>query len=243
MALSISWPIKLIGGHWLCPGLVPQGAQVVDIGANRGVFSEAMAREYGARVVAVEPSPAMFNQLPELPNMRKVNVAIADRQGRGTFFERSNSETSSLFARADSEVGNAVEVDLITLPLLFERCGLQGTDVIKVDAEGAELTIFAPCSDEFVGRIGQMCIEFHEWLGVGTRRDVELVVKRLEKAGFFSFSLVRGNYQAVLLVNRRLMARHQYWLTWLRVWVSRGWRYAGKRLHSLLPVRGRPSLW
>jgi FkbM family methyltransferase len=224
---------RLIGGHWLCVDLIPRDATVVDIGANRGVFGVALRKERNAHVYAVEPSPQMFEALPAEASSRKLNVAIADHSGHSTFYVRDNSEASSLERRQSADAAEEITVETTTLPLVLERFGLERADVLKVDAEGAELVMFRCCADEFLRKCDQICIEFHEWFGVGSKQEVEGVISSIEAAGFRSFSLVRGNYQAVLFVNRRLMSSWQHGLTWLRIWGWRGVASARRRITGI----------
>jgi FkbM family methyltransferase len=223
---------RLIGGHWLCVDLIPREATVVDIGANRGVFGVALRNERNAHVYAVEPSPQMFEALPADASSRKLNVAIADHPGYSTFYVRDNSEASSLERKHSADAAEEIIVETTTLPLLLERFGLERADLLKVDAEGAELVMFRCCSDDFLRKFDQICIEFHEWFGVGSKQEVKDVIGSIEAAGFRSASLVRGNYQAVLFVNRRLMSVWQYALTWLRIWGRRAFASVWRRLRD-----------
>lgn len=218
---TFGFSVRWIGGHYLCPELVPRGAKVVDIGANRGVFIEASRRVFGAEVYAVEPTPQLFQSLQNELGLHKIHAAISNFNGRSAFHIRDNCEASSLLVENLKGVMESIEVETLTLPALFDRLGLSKIDILKVDAEGAELKMFDVCPQEFMRKISQICVEFHEWMGIGTRKDVEGVIQKINSAGFRSFSLVRGNYQAVLFVNRRYMSAWQYWCTWLRVWVPR----------------------
>ena len=222
--------VKAVGGHFICPHLVPREAVVVDIGANCGVFTNAMTKCFAAKVIAVEPSPVMFNKLEKKEGVELVNMAISDAPGESNFYLRANSEVSSLRADYPGAVEGLVKVETITLPMLLERYCLSWVDVLKIDAEGAELVMFSACSDETLLGFGQICVEFHEWLGVGTRQDVKEIIARVERVGFRVFSLVRGNFQAVLFVNRGFMNSWQHRLTWLRIWSPRMCAFGVKRL-------------
>jgi FkbM family methyltransferase len=222
--------IQLIGGHYICPALIPKNATIVDIGANVGKFAKVAREIFDANLYAVEPTPSLFDKLPVGTKIQKINAAVSNKNGQACFYIHGNCEESSLFLEKSSHIREAMNVETITLPTLLERFKLYQVDTLKIDAEGAELVIFDGCSNEKLENINQICVEFHEWMGIGTRMDVQRVINKIESSGFHSFSLIRGNYQAVLFVNRRLMSVWQYWCTWLRVWVPRVVDYACRQI-------------
>jgi hypothetical protein len=102
-------------------------------------------------------------------------------------------------------------------------------DVLKLDIEGAEIEVLASCSDIFLAGIGQITVEFHEWAGVGTVQEVERIISRLQRLGFFAFNVTRTNYADVLFVNRTLLSKSQFITVWLKHWVPRIVRSALRR--------------
>jgi FkbM family methyltransferase len=132
----------------------PPGATVLDIGANVGLWSvplgTCMQRAQG-RVWAFEPVPANYailcdqirrNNLAD--TVFPVRVALGERSGNITL-AIMESDTESLSGNAmivtDDQVGRTCTAPLIRLDdwaaeNQVERCGL-----IKIDVEGAELSV------------------------------------------------------------------------------------------------------
>jgi FkbM family methyltransferase len=132
---------------------VRAGDACLDVGANAGVFSLALAHAAGAagRVVAFEPNPALVCRFraslalnPELsPRIVLDERAVSDVDGtRVRFFpslDPHNSGTSSLLAGAHgTREDHALEVETVTLSTVLETRGLSRVRFAKVDVEGVE---------------------------------------------------------------------------------------------------------
>lgn len=138
-------------GRWVRPG-----DACLDVGANAGVFSLAMACAAGppGRVLAFEPNPALVRRFrdslalnPHLsPRIQLDERAVADEDGARVRFYPSldphNSGTSSLLAGAHgTREDRAIEVETVTLLAALEAGGLSGVRLAKVDVEGAEARV------------------------------------------------------------------------------------------------------
>lgn len=127
-------------------GFAPRPGQVVfDVGGQQGVFAVLAAKAVGpaGRVVSVEPAPANFARLTGnlsrngLANAVAVNAALGEAPGRAELtLSAWNSGGHSLTARG----GPTVTVEVDTLDRLAARLGLT-PDLVKVDVEGAELSV------------------------------------------------------------------------------------------------------
>jgi FkbM family methyltransferase len=118
----------------------------VDLGANVGLYSLAVARAAGpsARILAVEPQPDIFRRLSfnlhvnGLTGVQAVRCAVSDH-GEETvmFVDRDNKGASSI---VDSGVDRRprVVVPCRTLDTLLDDAGIHRPDAIKLDIEGAE---------------------------------------------------------------------------------------------------------
>lgn len=135
----------------ILPELAPPGSVLVDIGANHGIYTLALAQRAalcGGRVIAFEPNPGLHpgleaslaaNQLAHLVKLR--HEGLSREPGQAQFHIPLNPELASLSPVAGAR---QVDVELTTLDALAdaldpdERLGL-----LKIDAEGAELDILA----------------------------------------------------------------------------------------------------
>ena len=119
---------------------------IVDCGANIGITTLYFhARFPNARIIAVEPSPAVFGRLvrmtKNIDNVTPVHAAIGEGEGSTSFFIEEASQASSLMRR--SEQARKVEMPMISLPVLLERHGVSYIDLLKFDIEGAEEYLFS----------------------------------------------------------------------------------------------------
>ena len=119
------------------------GDVVLDIGAYVGMFAVKASRMVGegGRVIAIEPSPENYELLARnclgLENVVLVKKAIMATTGSGLLYYSKSAAANSLITRWK----RYVKVVTITLDDLMEDLGLDKVDIIKVDAEGAELDV------------------------------------------------------------------------------------------------------
>lgn len=138
-------------GRWLRPGM-----NVIDVGANVGVYSLPIARAVGhtGRVFAFEPGAGARAHLEagllinKLGNLRILPCALSDSEKEGWLQEGSSSELNSLGngLRAKS---NSERVRVSTLDIQARECQWPPIDFIKIDAEGQEERIVAGGRDFF----------------------------------------------------------------------------------------------
>ncbi len=138
---------------------VGPGALAFDIGAHLGDRSAAMAR-LGARVVALEPQPALHRALRALhrrtPGVEILGAAAGARAGRAEMFLNTRNPTVSTLSGAfvaaardgpgwRGEVWDRrVRVPVIPLDALIARFGVP--DFVKIDVEGHEAEVLAGLS-------------------------------------------------------------------------------------------------
>jgi FkbM family methyltransferase len=123
---------------------MPPGAAVIDIGANIGQF-HLFARHYlrASQVVSIEPFPDTFGILSEnVGDQKAVNAAISTKTGQAEFFISTiSSQHNTLYPHSDPQYTRSTTVYCMTLDALIGSSGLQKIDLLKIDAEGAELDI------------------------------------------------------------------------------------------------------
>ena len=60
-------------------------SQVLDLGANYGLFAKAITARFGCRCLAVEPSSEPFAAIAETPLISKLQAAAASKSGTVPF--------------------------------------------------------------------------------------------------------------------------------------------------------------
>jgi FkbM family methyltransferase len=122
------------------------GAHALDIGANFGVYTVAMAQAVGAQgsVQAFEPTPdtaAALRATVAENDARQVRVhqlAVSDRAGTARLSLHAESELNAL-----GTGGEGIEVQTTTLDELAAEQHWPRLDFVKIDAEGHEPQVIA----------------------------------------------------------------------------------------------------
>jgi FkbM family methyltransferase len=135
---------------WLRKFLRP-GMTVVDVGANIGYICLTAARLVGdeGRVLSFEPTPAVAQRLREnillngFSQVTVVEAAVSSAPGTLRFYKSEDDpEANTLFSNHD----NFITVPGVTLDDTLGQIGMSRVDLLKVDAEGAELDVFRGAS-------------------------------------------------------------------------------------------------
>ena len=124
--------------------LVTPGMQIIDIGANHGVYTLTMAKllQGQGQITAYEPANSVFTLLQKsveanaLNTVEIVNAGLSDREGEATLFLSENSELNSLKQGGASQTNEKIQ--LLALDRELERRGWQDISFVKLDAEGEE---------------------------------------------------------------------------------------------------------
>ena len=127
------------------------GATVLDIGANIGYYTVQAATLVGphGRVVAFEPQPSMRQELAanlalnQLSNVVIMPYALSDRAEIVRFCVPAAGHESmgSLHSNARFKADCEIEVETRCLDDVLECANCPLVDLVKLDAEGAELPI------------------------------------------------------------------------------------------------------
>ncbi|TVR07813.1 MAG: FkbM family methyltransferase [Salinarimonadaceae bacterium] len=128
------------------------GYVFVDVGANIGAYSLFVAANAGpdARILCVEPQPAIFDRL--VYNIRQnpgaaikaVDCAVADKPGELTLFLDPRNSGEASVKIVGSGQAKPIRVPATTLLDLVTAEGFDHIDAIKLDVEGAEDIILEP---------------------------------------------------------------------------------------------------
>lgn len=182
--------------------LPSQGAVVLDIGANKGLWSRAMLREAGdrlARLIAFEPSHHNWAELEAIsdPRFSLICKGVADHDGTAELhMDAPGSGLASLSKRNLDHVGLEMRehetVELTTLDAFAAEHGLERIDFMKLDIEGHELSALHGASELLrSGAIHALSFEFGGG-NIDTRtffRDFWLL---LREHGFSIWRIVPG---------------------------------------------------
>lgn len=167
-----------------------RGAVLMDVGANIGVASLAMAlaAPQHAVLLAVEPDAGNAGHLRQnlrangLARARVEELALGARDGEARFStDTGNSATGHLLLAAGATQAATRQVSQVRmqrLDRLLADHGCERLDVLKVDVEGAEEAVLAGAGDLLARYRTLVHIEFNLWTimavaGANPRRVLE----------------------------------------------------------------------
>ncbi|WP_439369541.1 FkbM family methyltransferase [Bradyrhizobium sp. DASA03120] len=138
------------------------GATVLDIGANKGIYSYWLAKAVGphGRVLAIEPQPEMAQYIRQRrlgPNVEIVNLALSDTDGVSQLSRKRPGDGSASLSR---DIGSSIPVKLARVDDLGPISNLK---FIKCDVEGHELNVFR--GGEHLIRRFSPVVQFESMLG------------------------------------------------------------------------------
>jgi FkbM family methyltransferase len=186
--------ITNIRGHSFFGQRLKRNCVIVDLGANKGDFSRQATSKFDAQCISIEATPALAEELQRDSGLRVMNCAISDSNDPITFYvSKDHSEKSSIVAKSAGDDSAAHTVESKTLDDVIIENKLDKINLLKVDIEGAELPMIRSLSDNTLEKIDQITIEFHDFTGAMSKKDVTRTVRRLESAGFRSIKFSVSN--------------------------------------------------
>jgi FkbM family methyltransferase len=131
---------------------IRDGFTFVDVGANVGAYSLFVAAQagLGARILAVEPQPDVFDRLAynirqnPFGTIKAVACAVADKTGELTLFLDPRNKGESSVKIVGSSQAPMIRVPAVTLLELLTSEGFTRLDALKLDVEGAEDLVLDP---------------------------------------------------------------------------------------------------
>jgi FkbM family methyltransferase len=185
--------------------LLRPGMTFLDVGANIGLYTALAARIVGpsGRVIAVEPSSsncAVIKETVRLNAFSNVIIfegAASDEAGRAALFQCDDNPADH---RLHDRTGKRakVEVETITLDALAAERGVGRADVIKIDTQGAEASVFAGMTALLaVNPAPVITLEFWPWGLSQAGSDPRALLDRIIAAGFSLYELDGDRRQIV----------------------------------------------
>jgi FkbM family methyltransferase len=180
---------------------IPQGATVLDIGANQGLWTRALLRQCPdvAAVYAFEPSRHNWRAIEAIGDARVhlVAAAVSNRAGSATLHSCApGSPLASLALRRLDHVGIAFNeeetVTAVTLDGFIAEHGIENVAFAKLDIEGYELMALEGASSALRDhRIRALAFEFGG-TNIDTRTYFRDFWHLLTGAGYRLFRIAPG---------------------------------------------------
>lgn len=187
-------------GHTIFQPSLKLGSFVLDCGTHRGEFASEILQAESLTVHGFEANPNLFRVLPTLENTRFFHKAVGGEIGTVTFNLQEPERGSIRF------VGNEESTVLVASTTLEEHCiveRIERVGLLKLDIEGAELDVLENASSEFLSRVDQITVEFHDFLCKEDLPRIKACVSRLKSSGFYFIRMSFFTWGDCLLLNRR----------------------------------------
>lgn len=172
--------ITVIAEHSVDLTLLPQKANILDLGCRGFLFAKELTR-LGHRVITVDPDYHVVGEhieackiYPEM-EMWHYKVAISNYNGLCSLIRSNDPQAVSIKPGDD--------IDCITLKNLSERVCVDFWDILKIDVEGSEYEIIL---DLVEAPAKQISIEMHLHTGVYTMTEVKEMENKLYSLGYYA---------------------------------------------------------
>jgi FkbM family methyltransferase len=128
----------------------------IDIGANRGEYSQTLLLKTNAQIIAFEPLPKAFEDLTKLeiqhPNRFKaVNLGLGLKEGNLELYYGDEDSRLASFCKEVEQIGyvgehntNVMTVPVTTLDTYYQKYlkdNFHNLDLLKIDTEGFEYEV------------------------------------------------------------------------------------------------------
>lgn len=174
--------------------LLQPGFNVIDIGANYGVYTLSMAQTVGpsGRVWAFEPASTTASLLAEgiaangFEQVLLERAALSSARGTAQLSLNQNSELNAI-VRDNLSTDGCETVPVITLDDCLESFGWRNIEFIKIDAEGEEANILKG-GKRFFAELSPL-VQYEVKAGAVLHLDL---VQAFSSLGYESYRLVPG---------------------------------------------------
>lgn len=184
------WKNIVVNNEYRLPDVIPDDANIIDIGAHIGAFSYACLIRGAKFVAAYEPDENNYRLLEKNVNgnINRWQRAVANKTGKVslTHYPKNGNEINTGGCSIYAQDGETVRmVDCVSLQFILYSMGIgipmsglrPPVWLLKLDCEGAEWDILANADLTYIQRIYG---EFHEING----HTIDELVGVLNSAGF-----------------------------------------------------------
>ena len=187
-----------IAKHRFISRCLKPGMTFLDIGSNKGEFALLAASIVGpeGRAVAVKPFPESCRWIEKsvalngYGNVRVIERALSDHEGKSELFLGNTSDRHTLRHDIKSRQFGRVEIEVSRLDTLVETLCLDRIDLVKIDVDGAELSVLNGAMATLQrNRDLVRIMDLHLHLGA----DIPAIKKTLRKLGFDFYEMREPN--------------------------------------------------
>ncbi|MGE4288397.1 MAG: FkbM family methyltransferase [Salinivirgaceae bacterium] len=145
---------------------------IIDAGANVGYASIYFSRLFKkAKIIAIEPELSNFTVLIE--NVKRYKNIICLQKGvwyKSAKLTISNPDDSKWSFRTVESESNSIEA--VTIVGLMHEYAFNYIDVLKIDIEGAEKSLFKENYEDWLPKVRILIVEIHDYIDTKCRERV-----------------------------------------------------------------------
>jgi len=175
--------------------VIKPGMQIIDIGANYGLYTLSLAQVAGesGKIWAFEPTSSVAACLSQsithnrFNTINLIHAALSDHTGRASLSLNPNPELNSLGQPSSADANTTETVDVTTLDRYADTCRWDHIDFIKLDAEGEEANIVDGGKNTLTRLSPLIMYELKH----GEKLNMPLIEK-LEPLGYSHYNLIPG---------------------------------------------------
>ncbi|MAH83073.1 MAG: hypothetical protein CBB68_01000 [Rhodospirillaceae bacterium TMED8] len=224
-----------IQGHTFYLPALSTASVVFDLGAAGAGFAQEINRRTGCICHCAEASPVLIETMARGRGIHHHHVAICGKDGPfkmtvgGRDKERYWVKWEGASGISEKDI---MEVPGLTLESFYKYCTVDQVDLIKVDIEGAEFSMFDSVSDETICRAAQWTIEFHDFIDPSLTPKVLAIIQRMRQLGYADIIMTRHAHGDVLFLDTSRLKINSSQLFYMRsaLKYSRGVRRMLSRL-------------
>ena len=158
---------------------------IFDIGANIGIFARLCSTSQPkAKIVCVEPEDknytVLLKNVSDIQNIRAIKGALWNKNIDINLLARETGEWGFCVSEANCTKSEEI-VKAFDMVSLMENTGTKKIDILKIDVEGAEKTIFDETAEDWIEKVDVLIIELHDYIIEGCS---SIVLNRMKKHGF-----------------------------------------------------------
>lgn len=177
--------VQEIKEHTFFDNYLRKEINIIDLGACTGEFTDELNTLYNVKkAILVEANPTNFSQLKNSPNYILYNKAISSTNGEVIEFNEDPNSPYNGSKDFNYFDGIKHQIETVNLETLCKDNDIDFIDILKIDIEGAEYDVLETLSDSFFNKIGQITVEFHDFVNPELKPRTIKIVERLKSLGF-----------------------------------------------------------
>jgi len=183
---------------------------IIDIGSHIGLFALLASKQCSrGKIFCFEPILENYDLLLKniqdnnISNIYPHSIAVSNTEQKIKIYLNSDQAGHSIFLESKS----FIDVNSTTLKKIIDDNKIDVCNLLKIDCEGAEYEIMESLSDQYLGRIEKMIIEYH--FADLKPEALEKLVNRLKTNSFDTSFIVHSSSMGLIYAKNLQIKKNQ----------------------------------